>query len=121
MLDPQFIDAMTYSITLENVQGTSSGGWGARKFGAAVTVLARIEQLVQKAQSHEGKEVVTKGRLIMAPFDTTSNSTPITVRPPDRITIPAGIILGAGPSPRIINVEQHNDETGDPMYFEVLI
>lgn len=120
-LDSQFVDVMNATITVENVQGTSSGGWGARGFAAPINVLARIEQFIAKAQSHEGKEVVTKGRIYMSPVDTTSSQTPVTVRPPDRITIPAGYILGAGPTPRIINVEQHNDETGSPMFFEVLV
>lgn len=120
-LDSQFLDVMNATITVENVQGTSSGGWGARDFASPVNVMARIEQFIEKAQSHEGKEVVTKGRLYVSPVDTTSSQTPITVRPPDRITIPSGYILGAGPTPRIISVEQHNDENGDPMYYEVLV
>src|SRR5260370_40889171 len=120
-LDDQFRDATTATITVENVQGTSAGGSGARVFGAPINVLARIEKFIYKAQSHEGKEVVTKGRLFVSPVDTTSNMTLITIRPPDRITIPAGYILGAGPTPRIINVEQLKDEAGSPMYFEVLV
>lgn len=121
-IDPQILDWYNATITVENVQGTSSGGYGGRKFSAAVNVMARIEQVILKAQSHEGKEVVTKGRLFVAPFDTSGTSSSVSVRPPDRITLPAsGYVLGAGATPRIINVEQVNDEYGGVAMFEVLV
>lgn len=120
-LDPQFLDWMNATIAIENQIGTSSGGYGGRKFSASVPVLARIEQFITKMQSHEGKEVVTKGRMFVAPIDSTSNAAAVMIRTTDRVTIPSGYIFGADTQPRVINVEQHNDEQGSLMYYEVVV
>lgn len=120
-LDPQFVDWMNATIVLEGATGSSSGGYGGRKFGTPVNVLARIEQYVVKTKTHDGNEVNTRGRLYVSPVDSSSSHGSITIRPPDRITIPAGYIVGEDLQPRIVNVEQHDDENSQPMYFEVLV
>lgn len=121
-LDAQLLEHMVATITLENVISSSSGGWGARGFGPAHNVKARIEQYVARVQSHDGNEVVSKARVFAAPFDTsTSGTVAVSFHVPDRVTIPSGYILAADTVPRIISVEQHADEDGDVMYYELII
>lgn len=122
-LDPQFYEAMNATLILENFTASSSGGWGGRKFGAtAYNVRARFEDYIVRVLSKDGNEMVSKGRAYAAPFDT-STSGPITVtfNVGDRITIPAGYIVASDRQPRIISAEQHNDELGSPMYYELLV
>jgi len=122
-IDTQFLDWFNASITVENAQGSSSGGYGGRTYSAngPQTVLARLEQYIKKVQSRDGNDLFTKGRLFVAPMTATSSAAAVTVRVGDRITIPAGYILGTSTQPRILDVEQLNDEYGSPMYYEVLV
>lgn len=123
VLDTQFLDWFNASITVENMQGSSSGGYGGRGFSAngPQTTLARLEQYIKNIKSRDGNDVLTKGRLFVSPVTATTSAAAVTVRVNDRITIPAGYILGTTTQPRILDVEQHNDENGSPMFFEVLV
>lgn len=121
-LDSQFVDLMNATITVENVQASSSGGYGGRSFAAAQNVKARIEQLLAKVQSHDGQEVTTRGRIFALGVDSsTSGPVAVTITPSSRLTIPAGYIVATTTQPKILNVEQFNDENGQVAYYEVLV
>lgn len=119
MLEPQFYDWFNATIAVEGVLGSSSGGYGGRKLVASVNVLARLEQFIKDVKSHDGDDVQSRGRIFASAVDTTGAA--VTITPSTRLTIPAGYIQGTTTQPRIVNVEQHNDEDGDPAYFEVLV
>lgn len=121
-IDSQLLDWFNTTVTLENANGSSSGGYGGRTYATAVSVIARAEPYVVRTRSHEGTPAVTKGRLFLAPFCASGTSASVTVTPKDRITLPSSdFIRGAGRQPRIIDVSQQQDEYGATAFFEVLI
>jgi hypothetical protein len=121
-IDPQYLDWFNTVVTLENANGSSSGGYGGRKYASpALSVRARIEQYIVRVKA-QGMDVFTKARLFVAPFSTAGTSAGVTVRVGDRITIPTSdVIIGTSAQPRIIDVLQMDDELSKAHHFEVLI
>jgi hypothetical protein len=127
VMDNQFRDWMTATIGVENVTGLSTDGYGGRTYASAKVAKARIEQVQELIMSYEGKEMVSRARLYVQPYTTSSTTDALTIGPTDRLTLPNGynplLTSSSGYLPPIINVFRHNDDsTGAPlMYWEVLL
>ncbi len=128
MIDPEFLDAMPHTIGLQRVSGSSTDGYGTRRYSATVTpVQARIERILQNVKSPEGKDVVSQVTVFCPPFDltaTTSSRTSIEVGPTDRIMLPGGfhplVTSSTAYLPPVINVSREYDETS-LHHFEVYL
>jgi len=111
-LDPQFLDWMFNTVTVENVTSLSTDGYGTRKFATGFSWQCRIEQKSQLVTSREGKEVRCLAALYGPPYDASTGQTAIVIGDTARITLPAGVMVAGSSQPAIMNVEEHRDDTG---------
>ena len=116
VLDPQFLDWMFSTITVENCTGLSTDGYASRAYAAPFTWKARIEQIGKLVKSKEGREIQSDATIFGPPYDTNGNT--ISVGPNDRITLPAGYLISGSSQPAIIDTSWHDDDTGR-MYIQL--
>ena len=93
----------------------SEDGYGARTFGAAKSVLARVENKTSLVRDISGREVPSRGRLFMKPTATDASAVRPTIK--DRVTLPASYSPQAPP---IIDVLAVNDSDG-VHHYELVI
>lgn len=119
-LDPQFLDWMPYTLTVDPVNGLSTDGYAARKFGTSFQWKCRIEHESRLYTTKDGREVRCNATLFGPPYDASSGKATIVIKNTDRLTMPVGLFIAGSSQPPIITVLQHADDTGT-MYFEVLL
>jgi hypothetical protein len=107
----EFDEFLTDTVTYEPF--VSLDGFGAKVYGPALNVKARVEQQAKLVRDATGREVVSNTQLFMKPTATDGSSYTPTVQ--DRITLSAGYSPQAPPP---IAVERVNDNTG-LHHFEV--
>lgn len=120
VLDPQFLLWMPYLITVEPFSSLSTDAYGSRVVGTAYQVKARIEQEARLYVDKTGREIRCNATVFTPPYDATTGANAITIKPQDRITLPAGLFIAGTSRPPVLECLQHADETGT-MYFEVLL
>ena len=120
MLDPQFLDFMPYTLTIQPVTGLSTDGYGARKFGTSYSWQCRIEQDSKLYVTKDGREARCNAILYGPPYDASTGRTTIVINQTDQITMPTGLLIAGSSRPPIVNVSQHADDRGT-MYFEVIL
>ena len=101
----EFDEFLTDTITYEPF--VSMDGFGAKVYGPAKSVKARVEQKAKLVRDATGREVVSNTQLFMKPTATDGSSYTPTVQ--DRFTLPAGYAPQAPPP---ITVERVNDNQG---------
>ncbi len=110
--DPQFRDWMQSRVKVENENALSSDAYGARTYGTAFYVMARLEQFTKIVKDVKGREVASDLRMFCEPAD--ENGSPVVINTTDRLTFPNGYV-----SSSIINVLKHDGEDGLTMHYEV--
>ena len=117
--DPSFDYLFNEAVTVEPAVGGTLSGYGDRTYGAAKTVMCRIEQRARNVVDRTGKETVSMTLLIVRPFYTDGSGVALTAD--DRITLPSGY----SPSqPPIIDLRRQNDEgdlSGTLHHWEVYL
>lgn len=103
--ESEFDDFMPDTVTYEPYG--SEDAYGAKVYGTAKTVKARVEQLARLVRDANGREVVSNTRVILKPVATDGSAFTPTVK--DRLTLPAGYTPQAPPP---INVLRVNDDGG---------
>lgn len=119
VLDPQFLDLMPYTVTVENPAGFS-GAYGGRSYAASFGWQCRIEQESKLFKAKDGREVRCNATLFGPPWDSTTGQTAVTIAPTAKITLPSGLIIAGSSQPPVLYVGQNADAEGT-MYYEVLI
>ena len=120
VLDPQFLDWMPYTLTVQPVSGLSTDAYAARTFGTPYLWKCRIEHESRLYTTKDGREVRCNATLFGPPYDASTGKVSIIIHPTDKLTLPAGLLIAGSSQPPIITVMQEADDTGT-MYFEVIL
>lgn len=112
-LDRDFLNMMPSEVTYYPYSSISSGGYGSRSYGAAKTVVARIQAVRENVAGKDSRDVVPSTfKLLMAPWSTSGTSDTVTISVLDKIALPSGFIVAGSCSPPILKAYPVWDESG---------
>ncbi len=111
-MDPALLALCVHEVQVLPVISTS--GSGAREFGPARTVQARVQADQRRVVGRDGRKVASSTLLFLAPTDTSGVA--LTLGIDDKVVLPAGFIPQAPP---IISIQPHYGATTALDHYEV--
>ena len=111
--DRDFLNMLPETVSYYPYSSISTDGYGAREYGDARSVKARIQAEREDVQSPTGREVVpTTFKLLMAPYSTAGTSDTVRVSVLDMIVLPTSFLVAGSSNPPIVKAYPVTDESG---------
>ena len=115
-METDLLDLLVSTVQIAPWVSYQGAGYANPVYGANVAYSARISLKDELVRSHDGREIMARGKVYLAPLVGTYVAASAVPSTKDRITLPTGY---APSNPPILDVQPEQDEIG--IYNVILV